>query len=177
MKIVFALILLSCPLHVNGAIVDLSHLDLTYDSDGNGDKKDITHYTTGILDAITCKRALAEISKLGQLVSKKASIGQRIAVRNQLVSLGLDGNTIEEMLKAGAIVIKTKDHAIFLTKKEFDYIIQDSFPIEGNKVLVLPGNSEEVDEYLAQVSGCYEDERLRDEALNELEKARNKVKA
>lgn len=150
------------------------------DSDTVGLDNAIMHYTTGPLSKVKFTKVLKLVSDLGKLVGSDESFRNatfRQAIRKQLSELNLDGNAIEAMLTANAIIMTTTDHAIFLTKREFDNIIQDYFPLKGNKVLVLPGDSEAVAKYLEIVSGCYEDEPALKVKQNDIERLRAKCKA
>lgn len=141
-------------------------------------EKTTNHYTTGSLAHKKFITVLKLVTDLEKLVSKNEPFKNAIhrkEIRKQLADFDLDENAIEAMLTAGAIVITTTDQAIFLAKREFDNIIQDSFPVKKNEVLVLPGDSEEVVKYLETVSSCYEDELVRNEELVSLKIEQDKL--
>lgn len=149
-------------------------------------KNVVTHYTTGPLTEDSSQAVLDLISQLKKYVKSRFNpfnlmLGQTI--RKQLAQgYNLrDVTTIEQLLKDGALVLVSNDHAIFVVRNEYLDILQDCFPdisFEQDKTIVLPGSFEEVNEVMKEISVCSENEFELDverQKLNKLQQNRYKL--
>lgn len=149
-------------------------------------KSAITHYTTGPLTKNSVEIVLELIEQLKKYVSSGFSPwnlmrGQKLRKKLSNDYKLNDVTTIEQLVKANALIMMSSDDAIFLVSKEYRELLQDCFPdivFEEGKIALLPGNCEEVKEFVRDLEACYQAEHVRDieqHRADELKETRSKL--
>lgn len=148
-------------------------------------KPAITYYTTGPLTKGDTKKVLVLVEQLKKYTHGGFSPWNLMRGQNLRKQLSNDHNlhdvtTIEQLVKAKALIVMSSDDAIFLVRKEYQGLLQDCFPdstFEENQVAFLPGNYEEIKGFMEDLEDCYEAEQKRDAILKVVDIEKGKLKS